>query len=219
MKILICGDSYCATDPAFPNVHWSEKISNCSTDYEVCNLAYGGCSNALIVLQMLQGLALEPDFVVLSFTNEGRYEVDKDITALPLDLSSDELSNYMQSRYSTNLHKSTDSTKLEIIKRYMTLASSRNLEKLKNYFYISFCLQTLHAAGIKFCYSLGGFKYRQDYELLVKSNFVKNFIADYSEQELLMNLWDYGNAATPFFHVADESVHEMFANECIERMK
>ena len=72
MKILVCGDSYAITDSDFPGLHWSEKILNFSPNFELCNLAYGGCSNAMITLQLLQGLNLNPNFVILSFTNEHR---------------------------------------------------------------------------------------------------------------------------------------------------
>jgi hypothetical protein len=46
MKILVVGDSFCVTDPSFPNLHWSEKLLNLSPEIELLNLAHGGCSNA-----------------------------------------------------------------------------------------------------------------------------------------------------------------------------
>lgn len=218
MKILICGDSYCVTDPAFPNLHWSEKILNHSPDYEIFNLAYGGCSNALIATQLLQGLQLNPNFVILSFTNEGRYELDKDATALPLDLTSAELANYLKQRYTTNNY-TIDENKLDVINRYKAIASSENFEKLKNYFYICFCLMTLQSRKIDFCFSLGGFEYKQDYTAFLNSNFVENLVRDFSEFELRTNLWYHGNSPVPFFHVRDEKVQSLFANECISKLK
>jgi hypothetical protein len=218
MKILICGDSYCVTDPSFPDLHWSEKILSHSSDYEVCNLAFGGCSNALIAMQLMQGLQLNPDFVILSFTNEGRYELDKDETALPTDLSSAELSDYIQQRYTTN-HYQIDENKLNIINRYKAIASSENFEKLKNYFYICFCLMTLQSKKIDFCFSLGGFEYKQDYTAFLNSNFVENLLRDFAEFELHTNLWYHGNASVPFFHDSDEKVQSLFANECISKLK
>ena len=53
-KVLICADSFGVPDPEFPGLHWIEKILNYSADIEVCNMSYGGASNALIVLQLLQ---------------------------------------------------------------------------------------------------------------------------------------------------------------------
>lgn len=218
MRILICGDSYCVTDPNFPDLHWSEKILNHSSDYEVCNLAYGGCSNALIAMQLLQGLQLNPDFIILSFTNEGRYEVDNDETAMPTDMSSTELSSYLKQRYITNAYN-IDKTKLDIINQYKAMASSENFEKLKNYFYICFCLMTLKTRNVKFCYSLGGFEYKQDYTAFLNSNFVENLVREFAEFELHTNLWYHGNSPVPFFHVSDEKVQSLFANECISKLK
>lgn len=219
MRILICGDSFAITDPAFPGLHWSEKILDHSPDFEVCNLAYGGCSNALIVMQVLQGLKLNPDFVILSFTSDGRYEVDRDITACPRELNSVELADFQKRRYTTNCFEQSLSTaQLEVLNQWRVM-SSDNLEKLKNYFYIAFCLQTLHNQGIKFAYSLGGFEYQQDYTQLIRSNYLENMLVDYQSLELATNLWYHNNRqATPLFHVADSHIHTLFANECIARI-
>jgi hypothetical protein len=213
MKILICGDSYCITDPLYPDLHWSEKILNQSPSYEVCNLAYGGCSNALIAAQLLQGLRLNPDFVILSFTNPGRYELDNITDVLPDSLTSQGLAHYLKQRYTTTNYD-IDPEKSKIIDQYRTIASSENFEKLKNYFYICFCLTTLKIQNVNFCFSLGGFEYKQDNSAFLKSNFVKDFIVDFKEHELNTNLWYYGSAARPWFHVTDNNVHTLFANEC-----
>jgi hypothetical protein len=217
MKILVCGDSYCVTDPAFPDLHWSEKILNHSLEYEVCNLAYGGCSNALIALQLTQGLQLDPDFVILSFTNEGRYELDNDLTAIPSSLSSAELSDYLKRRYITNNYP-IDENKLDIINRYKTLASSENFEKLKNYFYICFCLLTLQTRKIDFCFTLGGFEFQQDYTAFLNLNFTENLLREFVKSELRTNLWYYGRSLVPYFHVDDDKVQTLFANECISKI-
>lgn len=218
MKILICGDSYCVTDPSFPGLHWSEKILSHSPEYEVFNLAYGGCSNALIAMQLVQGLQLKPDFVILSFSNEGRYETDADTTVLPTNLSAEGLSEYLQQRYTTTSYNISQE-KISIINQYKTIASSRNFEKLKNYFYIVFCLMTLQSQNINFCFSLGGFEYKQDYTAMLNSNYVKNFIVDFKNYELHTNLWYHGQLASPYFHVSDEKVQSFFANECISRIE
>jgi hypothetical protein len=213
MRILICGDSYSVADPNFPGLHWSEKILDFSADFEVCNLAYGGCSNAMIILQLLQGLNLNPDFVIVSFTNEHRYELDKNIKALPRDLTVQSLAEYQKNRYTTNMYvKDTE------IDRWMAGKCSDNFEKLKNYFYIAFCMQTLKQHSIPFAFSLGGFEYKQDYSALINSNYVYNFIKDYTDHELKTNLWYHGTAAVPCFHVADDKVQTLYANECIDRI-
>jgi hypothetical protein len=213
MKILVCGDSYSVTDPDFPGLHWSEKILNYSPDFELCNQAFGGCSNAMITLQLLQGINLNPDFVILSFTNEHRYELDKDVTALPVDLSALGLANYQKSRYTTNMY-----TRDNDIDRWLAGKCSDNFEKLKNYFYISFCLQTLHQLDIPFAFSLGGFEYQQDYPALINNNYVHNFIKDYTDYELKTNLWYHGQKSKPWFHVDSDKVQALYANECLFRI-
>jgi len=218
MKILICGDSYCVTDPKFPNLHWSEKILNHDPNFELLNLAYGGCINAMITLQLLQGLKLCPDFVIVSFTADGRYELDKNISALPKELSSQELSNYQSERYTTNNYPIDHDTK-NTIDKYRLTASSQNFERLKNYFYISFCLTTLSTKNIPFCFSLGGFEFNQDYTNFINSNYIENFIVDYTQHQLSTNLWYHGQKASPYFHVDDDKVQALFANECIARMQ
>jgi hypothetical protein len=220
MRILICGDSFAITDPEFPGLHWSEKILDYSAEFEVCNLAYGGCSNALIVMQLLQGLKLNPDFVILSFTSDGRYEVDRDITARPRELNAMELADFQQRRYITNCFDQQLTTdQLSAINRWRIDAASENFEKLKNYFYIAFCLQTLQSQNINFAYSLGGFEYQQDYTQLIRGNYLDNVLVNYQTEELATNLWYHSSGKQkPFFHVADSHVHTLFANECIARI-
>jgi hypothetical protein len=206
-KILICGDSYCVTDPKFPGLHWSEKLLNQSSEIEVSNLAYGGCSNALIVLQLLQGLKFKPDLVVLSFTNEHRYEADANINAIPFELTAESIASYIKDRY--NVNPLTNINLMEL---------SQNFEKIKSYFYIMLCLQTLKSKEINFCFSLGGFEYQQDYTALLRSNFLENTIANYSTHELSTNLWYHGTKQSPFFHVDKEEVQTLFANECFSHL-
>lgn len=169
-------------------------------------------------MQLLQGLRLQPDFVVLSFTDFGRYEIDKDPKALPVDMTSHEIARYLNERYVTNNYDiPADISK--IINQYRTLACSENLEKLKNYFFISFCLMTLRSSKINFAFSLGGFEYDQDYTVLLNSNFVKNLLQDFHDHELALNLWYHGNELSPFFHVKDDKVQTLFANQCIEMIE
>jgi hypothetical protein len=218
-KILVCGDSYCVPDPSYPGLHWTEKILDYSPEFELVNLAYGGSSNALIAFQLLQGIQLDPDFVILSFTDTGRYEIDKDENALPRSLSPDEISSYTKQRYTTNKHQyEINAMQLKIIDQYRTIGSSEVFEKIKNYFYLGFCLQTLELSEIDFCFSLGGFEFQQDCNNLLRSNYIKNILVDYRDHELATNLWFYGRESSPWFHVKDENALTLFANECIDRI-
>lgn len=218
MKILICGDSYAVTDPEYTGLHWSEKILDFSPEFEVINLAYGGSSNALIALQLSQGLRYNPEFAILTFTSNGRYEFDKDINAMPQTTGPAEIADYFKRRYTTNTY-AHDLEKNRASIEYLASVASDNIEKLKNYFYIMYCLTTLQTQGVSFCYSLGGFAYKQDYNMFLNRNFVNNQLADFQSQELLVNLWEHGHKPSPAFHVDDPAVHTLFANNCIEHIQ
>jgi hypothetical protein len=207
-KILICGDSFCITDPRFPNFHWSEKLAETSSDIELWNFSGGGSSNALIAMQLMQGIKLNPDFVILSFTNEHRYETDNNVDAVPYSITPESVTAYLKERYRPNPNPN------------LTITLSQNFEKIKTYFYIMLCLQTLKEKQINFCFSLGGFEFMQDYTALLRSNFLDNDITKYSQHELATNLWYHRckDPATPAFHVDKEEVHTLFANECFSHL-
>jgi len=51
---------------------------------------------------------------------------------------------------------------------------------------------------------------------LINNNYLYNFIKDYTACEIKTNLWyhaKYGSG--PYFHVDDNAVQQLFANECI----
>ena len=213
-RILVCGDSYAVTDPAYPGLHWTELILNHSADFEIINLAYGGCSNALIALQLSQGLRFRPDFVIFSFTAHGRYEFDKDPKAVPRSIDPWDVADYQLRRYTTNMYESNTEHTRRLI-HYLDSTASDNFEKIKNYFYIMYCLDRVNSLGLGFCYSLGGFEYQQDYTMLLNENYIANALQAYQSRELLVNLWNHGQKKVPFFHVDDPSIQGLFANQCI----
>jgi hypothetical protein len=156
--------------------------------------------------------------VILSFTEHGRYELDNDITALPQDLTCQELAHYQKQRYTVNSYEK-DRVKLDVVNRWRTLAASENFEKIKNYFYISFCLTYLKSHDIPYCFSLGGFEYQQDHTLLLSQNYVENLLIEHAPNQLFTNLWQHGHKKQPVFHVDDERAQFLFANECMARIR
>lgn len=218
-KILICGDSYAITDPDFPGLHWTEKMLDKAADIEVWNFAYGGASNGLICLQLLQGLEFDPDFVIMIFTDHTRYEVDRDTEHMPYQLDQQALIEHMKQRYTTNMYTNLGE-KNDIINNFLQNAVSDEFAKLKNYFLISFCLQTLEQRGIPFCYSLGGFEhFQQNYKHNIRTHFHKDLFDQYTSKEIPINLC-YGGPQVkrPYFHVTNPAVHELFANFCMEQI-
>jgi hypothetical protein len=221
-KVLICADSFGIIDPDFPDLHFSEKIlDNTPPVFELHNLAHGGDSNALIVLQLLQGLQFDPDFVILLFTSTHRHVIDKNKNVhYPKDVSVDALKEFRHDRYATSstvvLGKESISN---LIDNWNTTVISDEFEIMKNYFLIHYCFQLLEKKNIPFCYSLGGMG-KVDYSSIVDKNFIKNHINEYSSQALKINLWNHHcNQPRPYFHVNDDSIQSAFANECIHHLR
>lgn len=213
MRILICGDSYCVTDLDYAGLHWSEKLAD--RGHDVINLARGGCSNALITLQLLHGLGFDPDLVIFSFTTESRLEFDRDRNSRPLPQDPVSVSSHIHSRYMTNLNGSMTAAQESMMKLWLT-ESSQDLEKFKSYFNIGFCLMLAQQRGLKFCFSLGGFEYEHDWRSLLQHHSVPDILAPFGGHELQLNLWPHtGAGIRPWFHVDDDAVHTAFARECL----
>jgi hypothetical protein len=67
MKIVVCGDSYCASDMDHPGVHFSELLNG-----SVLNLARQGASNSAIFCQFNEALQMQPDVIVYGMTDPSR---------------------------------------------------------------------------------------------------------------------------------------------------
>ena len=59
-----------------------------------------------------------------------------------------------------------------------------------------------------------------NYSSTVDKNFIKNYINDYANQSLKINLWNHKNGKNrPYFHVDNTEVQTAFANECIHHLR
>ncbi len=79
MKIVVCGDSFCAS--ALKTIaitgdraHFSQILED-QYGYEVINLAHGGMSNTAIWFQIDQAIKLEPNVIVYGKTWSSRIEL------------------------------------------------------------------------------------------------------------------------------------------------
>jgi hypothetical protein len=222
--VLICGDSFGVVDPDYPGLHFSEKILNATPPvFELNNLAHGGDSNALITLQLMQGLQFKPDFVILLFTSTHRHERDKDVNVYyPKDLTFDELKQFRHDRYSTSTTEPKKIINYNLVEQWNSQYISDDFEIMKNYFLIHYCLQSLKEHKIPFCYSLGGMKHGINYSSIVDKHFIKDNLIDYANQSLKINLWNHNNnnnKERPYFHVDSDDVQTAFANECIYHLR
>lgn len=67
MKVVVCGDSFCAPDHDHPGYHFSELL-----DGDVTNLARQGASNSAIFCQFSEALQMRPDVIVYGMTDPSR---------------------------------------------------------------------------------------------------------------------------------------------------
>jgi hypothetical protein len=79
MKIIVCGDSFCAaTTYAVKDVgdrkHFSQILED-AHGHEVINLAHGGMSNVGIWFQIREAILLKPDVIVYNQTWSSRIEL------------------------------------------------------------------------------------------------------------------------------------------------
>lgn len=83
---MVCGCSFSALSlkPEFEGTHFSEILSN-TLDWDLINLAYAGCSNGGIRLQIEEVIRQKPDFAIIIPTFYDRTEIP--IQALKLDWS------------------------------------------------------------------------------------------------------------------------------------
>lgn len=213
-KVLICGDSFCITDPSFPNLHWSEKLLNNHVDIEIINLAIGGCSNSMIAMQLLHGLQFNPDFVILSFTSSLRYEIEINPNQVPYNINKSEcILEYLESKYTNTNHESGQQYMPAVVKFLDTVGE--DTETFKNYVHTSFCLDTLKARNIDFCYSIGGLQVQNDIQNFLKKHFLLDNLYRYQQNELSLNLWNHSSYESQcWFHVEDNNIHTLFASEC-----
>jgi hypothetical protein len=69
-KLLVVGDSFMTRDIDYPGQHWSEMLP----EYDVIMRSVSGSSNGIIAYEFFQGLKLNPDAVVMGFTQPDRIE-------------------------------------------------------------------------------------------------------------------------------------------------
>ena len=231
-RVLICGDSFGIVDPRFPGLHFSEKLQNC----DVINLARGGASNAMINVQLHQGLQHNPTHVIMLFTAQWRSEYNIYLSGLtnselkhcmPGDKndnwSVDEIKAFNENAYITSPYLKVRGVKHITdayeghLKYYFT-----DYESIKTYFHVMGMFDRLTLLGIPFCFSFGGFAhdYFECRDRIFTRNYLKNTLETYLPRSTSLNLWDHadqsGNNKVPFHHVKDDAVQTEFARQCEE---
>jgi hypothetical protein len=247
-KILLCGDSFGTTDSRYPNLHFSEKITEKISDCEIINLSRGGASNALIEMQVHQGLQFNPDYAIVLFTNSCRneYEINmsdffqRSVKSWPKNTSWENVSAFNSRTYLTNVQWSWNQHEIpdydnahgmiESYKQKMLYESS-DLNIIKNYFTALAILNLLKINNIPVCFSLGGLdsngdgnnSYTDYFNLkntLLSKHFLPNELNNYIAHEIKINLWDHviNHNSGPCFHVDNNDIQTQFASECIAKL-
>lgn len=233
-RILLCGDSFGVTDHNFPGLHFSEKLQDC----EIINLARGGASNAMIDVQLHQGLQHAPTHVILLFTAQWRAEYNiylSGVTNAELkhcvpgnkttNWSVDNMKAFNENTYITSPYLRVQGV------NHITDAYENHLKyyfvdygTIKTYFLIMGMLDRLTILGIPFCFSFGGFDkdYIECRDRIFPANYLKNTIEGYFDRKIELNLWDYADQnnkpdkQVPKHHVIDDAVQTKFAEQCRE---
>ena len=82
MKVIVCGDSFCAAE-LYPRAHFSQILVD-AYNLNVINLARAGMSNVGIAFQLEHAVSLNPDIIIFNRTFPDRIEIVTD------DISIDE---------------------------------------------------------------------------------------------------------------------------------
>ena len=211
-KVLICGDSYSQDDPAYPGLHFSQKIANSFpvVDWKICNLGIPGASNRLIAEQLSQGMMYNPDFVILLFTTSYRNEssVDNPPLKAPRSLNPEDIQHWNKTRYDCG------GTGFVRTSKGKMLDSIDPVTDIQNIINAAYCLEFLKRKNIPYCWMEGPLT-KVDYA----GNYMTDPFSDHMDTRIPLNLWDYNNTDFPgSFHVDNEEIQESFANMCLNHI-
>ena len=193
-KLLVVGDSFMKSDPAFPGQHWSEMLP----EYEILMYSVSGCSNGIIANQFFQGLKNQPDAVVLGFTEPNRIEFD------------------YQGGYITNSHGSATFDQALTVDLYKIHTSYR-MQMIKACSMAKGLLLSLERRKIPYAWTLN-LLFNDLATLPYPSDpSVQEILGDCMHRMIPTNLATYqGFKMTPGFHTDDPEWQSCFAQEVRE---
>jgi hypothetical protein len=186
--IYICGDSFCASDPEYPEITpWHEQI------YNVTNLGRVCASNLLIAQQVNKAIQSDADFIIVEFTSSLRSELLWKGEVVPFSwLSLDDTTPF-------------DDETLTMLKQKFEYVDL-NTEIERNKLIIEATLQRLVDSNIPFLFDQGGFEHPS-------YGGVGTYFNKYNQYRSKYCLWNYADNRThrPYFHIQDQSIHNMIA--------
>jgi hypothetical protein len=201
-KLLVVGDSFMKPDSCrlqFVGQHWSEMI----TDYEIINLAEDSSTNAVITVQLMEGLEQHPDAVVLGFTMPDRIEFANN-------------NNYSSPRrwYSNGMIPNQLSDQRLAVDYYRATVCPEMLN-IKGYTMARCCFLTLKNLNIPYAYSLNGLD--NNLADLNPNPWLTKFLGDFKEHQIPLNLATYPDfKMIPGYHVDNAEWQATFAKQALE---
>jgi hypothetical protein len=222
MKLFICGDSFCVSDPEYGE-NWANILENKLSDLTVINLSSSGASNYLIYLQVKEAIKQNANYIIYNATssirNEFKFRDDLEITdsvaryhnSADADVSSASMICgswlYLSKHYSNIVNPEQADCVDLFFKNFVDLP---NLIE-KNFIFILHTLSLLNNSNLTgWAWSRGGFEH---------SNFKNSRsywdFSLYKNKECSINLWDYYDPkkTRPWFHVTDHQVHQNVCNQ------
>ena len=203
-RLLVVGDSFFSRDSAFPGLHWSEMLH----DYDVDNRATPGNSISMILHDLVEGLAVGADAVVIGFTGPGRIEF-KNTTV-----------GHLNQTWITSQHQQLLTSDQKLL---VTLHQSLTDPVWANFgafWQIIGALSMLKNQNIPFAYSLG--IYQKLIPMIQYADLLTAQLARFSSHALVNNLALYPldlQTSAPIYHVPDHHWQNQFAAEVDEKLK
>jgi hypothetical protein len=201
-KLLVVGDSFMHPDTNFPGQHWSEMLP----EYEIIMLSQPGSTNGMIAWQFFEGLKLNPDAVVLGFTEPNRIEFE----------ATAEQQKIFKRKWLSNGHMSLTNDKKLAVDYYVALSDDQ-MNRFKSCVIARGLFLTCESQGITYAYTLNGL-FNNLHQLPYPSDpNVNNILGDFALRMCATNLSTYPNfKQSPVFHTDDPAWQQRFAQEARE---
>lgn len=200
-KLLVVGDSFMLPDPEYIKRHWSEMLP----EYNILMYSQSGSSNGMIAHQFYQGLAQNPDAVVLGFTEPNRIE---------FKLIPNPGNNINNDRWATGSHHAINSLQ-KTAADYYAATVCQDMQFFKNLLLAKSLLLTLEKKKIPFAYTCN--LLFNDLSNQTKELLVKNYLGEFDQHNCPTNLATYPNwKVSPGFHTDDIKWQKRFAQEVRE---
>lgn len=191
-KLLVVGDSFMHPDAHYPGQHWSEMLP----DYEILMYSISGSSNAIIAHQFYQGLELQPDAVILGFTEPNRIEFE------------------YQNRWITGSHARVLNTEQKLLTDLYRVHMPEEILMIKDCSLVRGLLSKLEQKKIPYAWTLNLLFNNLSQLPFPSDPWVNKILGDFFYRMTPTNLATYPDwKASPGFHTDDPEWQTRFAQE------